>query len=88
MNNGNSIGKLTLADLKPGEMGRIVAVDATPAVRNRLMDFGFRKGEMVTMVRRAPLTDPIEFKLRGGYVSLRKTEASRVEIATEGQSND
>jgi Fe2+ transport system protein FeoA len=84
MHNGNVNGNRTLADLKPGEMGRIVAIDAAPAVRHRLMDFGFRKGESVTMVRTAPLSDPIEFKLRGGYVSLRKTEASQVEIVTEG----
>ena len=84
MDNEIANGKSTLADLKPGEMGTIVAVDATPAVRHRLMDFGFRKGESVTMVRTAPLSDPIEFKLRGGYVSLRKTEALRVEIVREG----
>jgi Fe2+ transport system protein FeoA len=86
MDDGNVTGKLTLADLKPGETGRIVAVEATPMVRHRLMDFGFRRGEMVTMVRQAPLTDPIEFKLRGGYVSLRKTEAALVEITSNGNS--
>lgn len=88
MDNGKMNKNLTLADLKPGEIGRIVAVEAAPAVRHRLMDFGFRKGESVTMVRKAPLSDPIEFKLRGGYVSLRMAEASRVLITTEGQPDD
>lgn len=72
--------KLTLADLKPGESARIVAVHASGMARHRLMDFGFRCGEQVTMVRKAPLSDPIEYKLRGAYVSLRKTEAGQIEV--------
>jgi len=88
MDNGNLTQKLTLADLKPGEVGQIIAVDAAPAVRHRLMDFGFRKGESVTMVRTAPLSDPIEFKLRGGYVSLRRMEAMQVEIRNEAGNDE
>ena len=88
MDNGNLTQKLTLADLKPGEVGHIIAIDAVQAVRHRLMDFGFRKGESVTMIRTAPLADPIEFKLRGGYVSLRRMEAMRVEIVTKDSGNE
>lgn len=72
--------KLNLADLKPGESARIVAVHASGIARHRLMDFGFRCGELVTMVRCAPLSDPIAYKLRGAYVSLRKTEANLIEV--------
>ena len=72
--------KLSLADLKPGESARIVAVHALGAARHRLMDFGFRCGEQVTMVRSAPLADPIAYKLRGAYVSLRKSEANLIEV--------
>ncbi len=72
--------KLTLADLKPGESARIIAVHAVGLSRHRLMDFGFRCGEQVTMVRKAPLSDPISFKLRGAHVSLRKTEAVQIEV--------
>lgn len=72
--------KLTLADLQPGESARIVAVHVNGMVRHRLMDFGFRCGETVMMVRCAPLSDPIQYKLRGAYVSLRKTEASQIEV--------
>lgn len=72
---------MTLADLNPGESGRIVEINAASSVRHRLMDFGLRRGEVVTMVRRAPLTDPIEFRLRGGYISLRRTDAECIEVA-------
>jgi ferrous iron transport protein A len=88
MDNGKVNTTKTLAELKPGELGRIVEIEAAPAIRSRLMDFGFRKGEVVTMIRKAPLADPIEFKLRGGYVSLRKTEASLVGITSEGEINE
>lgn len=72
--------KLTLADMEPGDTARITAVHADARVRHRLMDFGFRCGEQVTMIRRAPLADPLEYKLRGAYVSLRKAEAEQIEV--------
>lgn len=72
--------RLTLADLKPGESARIVAVNVNGLARHRLMDFGFRCGEQVTMVRSAPLSDPIAYKLRGAYVSLRRSEANLIEV--------
>jgi ferrous iron transport protein A len=75
-----NIRKQTLADLKPGESARIVAVHAVGMARHRLMDFGFRCGEEVMMVRKAPLSDPISFKLRGAHVSLRKSEAIQIEV--------
>ncbi len=71
--------KLTLADLKSGESARITAVYAEGSLKHRLLDFGFRCGERVTMIRRAPLADPIQFELRGAYISLRKAEASLIE---------
>jgi ferrous iron transport protein B len=71
--------KLTLADLQPGESARITAVHAEGALRHRLLDFGFRCGERVTLIRRAPLADPIQFKLRGAYISLRKADAGLIE---------
>lgn len=73
-------GRLTLADLKPGDTARIKAVNADVKIRHRLMDFGFRCGEQVTMIRRAPLADPLEYKLRGAYVSLRRAEAEQIEV--------
>lgn len=75
----NDNGKLTLADLKTGETARITAVHADGSLKHRLLDFGFRCGEKVTMIRRAPLADPIQFELRGAYISLRKAEASLIE---------
>ena len=72
--------KLTLADLQQGETGRILKINADRIVRHRLMDFGLRSGESVTMIRTAPLADPLEFRIRGGYISLRRSEAGKIDI--------
>ena len=71
----------TLADLHRGETARIVEVNAGVPVKQRLFDFGLRDGEEVTIVRSAPLSDPIELKLSGGYISLRKSEAIQVLVS-------
>ena len=46
----------------------------------RLEEMGITPGEKVTMVRYAPLGDPIEIKIRGYLLSLRKEEADRIEV--------
>ena len=44
----------------------------------RLLEMGFVPGTLVTMVKRAPLGDPLEFQVRGCHVSLRMAEAGCV----------
>ena len=75
---------MTLSELKPGESARIVSVDAAGVVRQRLADFGLRSGEEITVIRLAPLADPIEFKIRDGYISLRRTEADLIAVSRIG----
>lgn len=72
--------KLTLADLKRGETATVVAVAADGVTRQRLLDFGFRPGEVVKVVRLAPLADPIALTIRGGHISLRRSEAALVTV--------
>lgn len=47
----------------------------------RLLEMGFVPGVEVTLVKRAPLGDPLELRLRGFHVSLRRAEARAVELA-------
>ena len=77
-------GALSLADLEPGERGEITAVTAVGSIRNRLLDLGFRRGEIVQLVRRAPLRDPLEFRLTGGHISLRHADADLIKIKQVG----
>lgn len=61
--------------------GTVVAVGGDRQVRRRLLEMGFCNGVDVEVVRRAPLGDPIEFRLRGYHLSLRADQAQHVLIS-------
>lgn len=69
-----------LSQLKIGEKGTVVAVNGEGAVRRRLFDMGITPGAEVYLRKKAPLGDPIEIAIRGYELTLRKTEASQVEV--------
>jgi ferrous iron transport protein A len=73
-------GTMTLADLSRGETAKIIDIHAEGVTRQRLLNFGFRSGEVVKVVRLAPLADPIELAIGGGYISLRRSEASLISV--------
>lgn len=64
--------------LSAGEAGTVVSVTGDPALRRRLLEMGFCNGVRVELIRRAPLGDPIEFRLRGYLLSLRNEQAQHV----------
>ena len=66
--------EIPLSELKPGEKGVISKVVGDREVRRRLLDMGLTRGTEITVVRRAPLGDPVEFLLKGYNLSLRKRE--------------
>ena len=70
----------TLLNLKQGESGIIVKVKGRGAFRKRITEMGFVKGKEVTVIKSAPLMDPIEYKIMGYNLSLRKSESSLIEI--------
>lgn len=72
---------MNLGNLKPGEQGRIVRLDSSIGpIRRRLMDMGVIPGELVRVEKIAPMGDPIEVKVKGYKLSLRKGEARGIEI--------
>lgn len=71
---------MTLAQLSIGQRARIVDVTGDGAVSVRLMEMGLTDGEEIELLGRAPLGDPLEFLVRGYRLSLRMTEAQRVEV--------
>jgi ferrous iron transport protein B len=77
----------TLLDLHQGESGIIVKVKGRGAFRKRITEMGFVKGKEVTVVKSAPLMDPIEYKIMGYNLSLRKTESSLIEIIQYNEIN-
>lgn len=68
----------TLSELAVGSCGKIIDVTGDDAVALRLMEMGLTEGEPVEFVGKAPLGDPLEFKIRGYRLSLRQTEAARI----------
>ena len=72
------MGKL-LCNYAVGETGVISAVSGEGRIRRRLFDMGVTPGAEVTLVKKAPLGDPLEVTLRGYQLTLRKTEAECVE---------
>ena len=73
----------TLADLPTGARCRVAAVSGEPFLRERIVELGFTPGTPVEVRGRAPMGDPIEVKLRGGLLAVRRDEAACVETAPE-----
>lgn len=71
----------TLDQLKPGERGTVTEIIGQPGIVQRLMEMGITEGEEIEVVRLAPLGDPLEVRIRGYELSLRKSEAKHVSLA-------
>lgn len=70
--------KKLLKEFTVGESGVITVVAGDGKIRRRLFDMGVTPGAKVTMIKKAPLGDPIEVNIRGYELSLRKSEAALV----------
>ncbi|MCD6563481.1 MAG: ferrous iron transport protein A [Thermoproteales archaeon] len=67
-----------LSSLNPGDKAVVVRINGKGAIARRIADMGLIPGTEIKVVRKAPLGDPIEFEVRGYYLSLRKNEADIV----------
>jgi len=74
----------TLFDLHEGQRGLITKVRGRGAFRKRITEMGFVRGKEVTVVKAAPLLDPVEYKILGYNVSLRQSEARLIEVTLPG----
>jgi len=74
---------MTLAELECGRTGRIVRVGNVGSIRRRIVDMGAVSGTSVTMVKVAPLGDPMEVKIKGYSLTLRKEEAEAIIIESQ-----
>lgn len=71
---------MTLAELKPGQAGRISAIGAIGPLKRRLMDMGVLVGEEVRVIKVAPLGDPLEVEVKSYRLSLRRQEAQGIKL--------
>lgn len=75
----------TLYDLGEGEEGIILKIKGRGHFRNRLSEMGFVVGKKIRVIKKAPLGDPIEYKILDYHVSLRNSEAQLIEVVRGGQ---
>ncbi|MDD4567642.1 Ferrous iron transport protein A [Methanoculleus chikugoensis] len=64
---------------------RVAGVRAAGALRKRVLAMGMVPGTEVEVVRAAPLGDPTEYRVKGYCLSLRRAEASLIEVVPEGR---
>lgn len=77
-----------LADLQTGSRGVIVHVLGQGAFRKRISEMGFVKGQMVKVIKNAPMKDPVEYEIMGYKVSLRRSEADLIEVVSPSKAKD
>lgn len=74
----------TLNLLEVGEHARIIQVKGKGGPRKRLLDMGMVPGATLRVIKKAPLGDPVDFKVKGYNLSLRKREAEMVVVEMLG----
>ncbi|HAP37004.1 MAG TPA: iron transporter [Bacteroidetes bacterium] len=73
------MNEATLNSLQPGECGVVENITTTDSkLKMRLLELGLIKGTTIELIRFAPLGDPIEIKIRGYRLSIRKVEAESI----------
>lgn len=71
----------TLKDVKCGQRAIVSRLHGSGAVKRRIMDMGITRGTEIFVRKVAPLGDPIELNVRGYELSLRKEDASMIEVS-------
>ncbi|MCC8082372.1 MAG: ferrous iron transport protein A [Clostridiales bacterium] len=70
----------TLRDIPVGGTARVVKLHGEGATKRRIMDMGVTKGVEIYVRKVAPLGDPVEVKVRGYELSIRKEDAQMIEV--------
>lgn len=77
-----------LVELKDGDVAIITNIYSTGEYSKRLSEMGFVKGRRIMVVKNAPFKDPIEYELMGYSISLRRNEASLIEVVVESELSE
>jgi len=73
-----------LDEVEPGGRVKVTHVAGSGSARRRLLDLGMVPGTVIEVLRRAPLGDPVEYRVRGSCISIRRREAHLVEVQPLG----
>lgn len=72
--------EMNLTNLPIGATATVVAVNGNNAIAKRLMEMGIVPGVAVRMIKSAPFGDPLEIRVRGYHLAMRKNEAAAIEV--------
>ncbi len=71
---------MNLTNLPIGAQAKVVAVNGNNAISKRLMEMGVVPGVSVRVIKSAPFGDPLEIRVRGYHLAMRKNEADAIEV--------
>ncbi len=74
---------MTLRECPEGSRARIVSLEASGALKRRLLEMGFVPGRSLRVVRNAPLRDPMEVEVMGYHLAVRKDDAFHILVVLE-----
>ena len=74
------MGTTNLKDMKPGQKARVVKMRLRGDANKRIVEMGMTSGAVIEVERVAPLGDPVDIKVKGYHLSLRKTEAEGIDV--------
>ncbi len=75
-----AVKKMNLTNLPIGATAKVVAVNGNNAIAKRLMEMGVVPGVSVRVIKSAPFGDPLEIRVRGYHLAMRKNEAAAIEV--------
>ncbi|MGC9018041.1 MAG: FeoA family protein [Caldimicrobium sp.] len=78
---------MKLSELKVGQKAKILSIKTKGIIKRRLMDMGVLDGEPIIVEKVAPLGDPIEIVVKNYHLSLRKSEAEKIEVEVIDEDN-
>ena len=71
---------MTLREVQVGQSAKVIKLHGTGPVKRRIMDMGITKGQVVEVIRVAPLGDPMEITVRNYELSVRKADCEIAEV--------
>lgn len=77
---------MRLSELKTGEKAIIVKVLGHGGVRKRIIEMGFVRGKVVKALQNAPLQDPVKYRIMTYEVSMRRSEAEKIEVVSDSEA--
>ncbi len=74
---------MNLGMCRQGDRVKVLRVNGAGVIRKRLLEMGFLKGAHISIIKHAPLRDPMEVVIGDAHISLRISEASLIEVGNE-----